>query len=89
MIRWHIGCSGFYYKHWKDIFYPEGLSQKKWFSFYVEHFGALELNATFYRTPTAGELPSHPTLLNDMISSTQSLYYRFHGRRICTVLNTP
>jgi len=52
MIRWHIGCSGFHYKHWKDLFYPEGLAQNKWFSFYAERFSALELNATFYRTPT-------------------------------------
>lgn len=56
MTRWHIGCSGFYYKHWKDIFYPDGLPQKKWFSFYAEHFGALELNATFYRTATPKSL---------------------------------
>lgn len=52
MINWHIGCSGFHYKHWKDIFYPEGLAQSKWFSFYAEHFDSLELNASFYRTPT-------------------------------------
>ncbi|MGV3704570.1 MAG: DUF72 domain-containing protein [Arcticibacter sp.] len=52
MIRWHIGCSGFYYKHWKGIFYPEDLPQKKWFPFYAERFNALELNASFYRTPT-------------------------------------
>lgn len=52
MIKWHIGCSGFHYKHWKEIFYPEGLPQSKWFSFYSEHFDSLELNASFYRMPT-------------------------------------
>ncbi|PRY50317.1 uncharacterized protein YecE (DUF72 family) [Arcticibacter pallidicorallinus] len=56
MIRWHIGCSGFHYKHWKSLFYPEGLAQSKWFSFYAEHFDSLELNATFYRTPTPKSL---------------------------------
>jgi uncharacterized protein YecE (DUF72 family) len=50
-MHWYIGCSGFYYKEWKDIFYPKGLPQHDWFSFYAEHFNALELNNTFYRFP--------------------------------------
>lgn len=50
-MEWHIGCSGFHYKHWKNVFYPEGLPQKKWFDFYCEHFNTLELNVTFYRFP--------------------------------------
>lgn len=50
-IRWHIGCSGFYYKEWKDIFYPKGLPQRKWFDYYADHFNTLEINNTFYRFP--------------------------------------
>jgi uncharacterized protein YecE (DUF72 family) len=50
-IRWHIGCSGFYYKEWREIFYPKGLAQKNWFAYYCEHFNTLELNVTFYRFP--------------------------------------
>jgi uncharacterized protein YecE (DUF72 family) len=50
-MEWHIGCSGFHYKHWKERFYPEGLPQKKWFEYYCEHFKTLELNVTFYRFP--------------------------------------
>jgi uncharacterized protein YecE (DUF72 family) len=51
MVKWQIGCSGFHYKHWKDIFYPEGLAQTKWFAYYCEHFKTLELNVSFYRFP--------------------------------------
>lgn len=51
MIQWHIGCSGFHYKDWKEIFYPKGLPQKKWFEYYCQHFGTIELNVTFYRFP--------------------------------------
>jgi len=51
MVQWRIGCSGFHYKHWKEIFYPHGLAQSKWFNFYCEHFDTLELNVTFYRFP--------------------------------------
>lgn len=51
MATWHIGCSGFYYKHWKGGFYPIDLPQKKWFQYYNNHFKTLELNVTFYRFP--------------------------------------
>ena len=51
MIEWHIGCSGFQYRHWKPIFYPEKLAQKNWFLYYASHYDTVELNVTFYRFP--------------------------------------
>lgn len=56
LIKWHIGCSGFSYKEWKEEFYPEGLPQSKWFEYYAKHFNTLELNVTFYRFPTLKSL---------------------------------
>jgi uncharacterized protein YecE (DUF72 family) len=50
-MKWHIGCSGFHYRHWRGAFYPEGLAQKNWFSYYAGQFATLELNVTFYRFP--------------------------------------
>lgn len=47
----YIGCSGYYYNHWKERFYPEGLSKKQWLVFYAEHFNTVEINNTFYRLP--------------------------------------
>lgn len=49
--QWHIGCSGFHYKEWKDFFYPPKLPQSRWFDHYAEQFNTLELNVTFYRFP--------------------------------------
>ncbi|HBG06664.1 MAG: hypothetical protein A2075_10135 [Geobacteraceae bacterium GWC2_58_44] len=53
MAKLSIGCSGFSYRHWRGPFYPEELSQKEWFTHYSRHFSTVELNVTFYRTPTA------------------------------------
>jgi uncharacterized protein YecE (DUF72 family) len=47
----HVGCSGWVYKHWRGIFYPEGLPQKRWFERYSEEFDTVEINASFYRLP--------------------------------------
>lgn len=56
MYKTYIGCSGFHYKEWKTIFYPEDLPQSKWFTFYCRHFNTLELNSTFYKFPTIKSL---------------------------------
>lgn len=50
-LQWHIGCSGFHYKEWKEVFYPKGLPQRLWLDYYCQHFNTLELNVTFYRFP--------------------------------------
>jgi uncharacterized protein YecE (DUF72 family) len=49
----HVGCSGWVYRHWRGIFYPEGLPQKRWFERYAEEFDTVEINASFYRLPLA------------------------------------
>src|SRR5687768_4735302 len=51
MIETWIGCSGFHYQEWKEVFYPKGLPQRKWFDYYSQQFNTLELNTTFYRFP--------------------------------------
>lgn len=55
-LKWRIGCSGFHYKEWKNIFYPPLLPQKNWFGFYAKHFDTLELNNTFYQFPKLASL---------------------------------
>jgi len=53
MERIHIGCSGWNYRHWRDLFYPKGLPVRSWFAFYAEHFDTVEINNSFYRLPSA------------------------------------
>ncbi len=49
MGRLLIGTSGYTYKDWRGIFYPKGVPQSKWLSFYAQHYNTVEINATFYR----------------------------------------
>ena len=49
--RIRVGCSGWVYKHWRGIFYPEDLPQKRWFERYAEEFNTVEINNSFYRLP--------------------------------------
>jgi uncharacterized protein YecE (DUF72 family) len=48
-----IGCSGWVYRHWKSLFYPEDLPQKRWFEYYSSEFDTVEINNSFYRLPPA------------------------------------
>ncbi|MHC1550337.1 DUF72 domain-containing protein [Phyllobacterium sp. K27] len=50
--RIHIGCSGWYYWHWKGNFYPADIPTSRWFSIYQDRFKTVELNAPFYSWPT-------------------------------------
>lgn len=55
-MEYFIGCSGFYYKEWKSIFYPEEMPAKDWFKFYCRHFNTIEINSSFYRKPARPSL---------------------------------
>src|SRR3954462_11823026 len=50
-MRHFVGCSGWYYWHWRDCFYPPDVPGNKWFDFYASKFRTVELNAPFYSWP--------------------------------------
>jgi uncharacterized protein YecE (DUF72 family) len=49
MVKHYCGTSGWSYQDWKGNFYPQKLSQAKWFAHYSRQFNSVEVNATFYR----------------------------------------
>jgi uncharacterized protein YecE (DUF72 family) len=48
----HIGCSGWNYRDWRGVIYPEGLPTRRWLERYAELFDTVEVNNTFYRLPS-------------------------------------
>lgn len=47
----HIGTSGWHYKHWKKVFYPEDVNDAGQFAYYSSQFSTVEINNSFYRLP--------------------------------------
>jgi uncharacterized protein YecE (DUF72 family) len=81
-----VGTSGFAYKEWKGIFYPEDLSPKKYLSYYAGHFKTTEINNTFYRMPTAKLTGSWYAEVPSDFSFTLKLSQRItHFKRLKTV----
>ena len=48
-----VGTSGYNYPEWKGSFYPQDLPASKMLPFYAARFPSDDINATFYRMPTA------------------------------------
>jgi uncharacterized protein YecE (DUF72 family) len=46
-----VGCSGWQYKDWRGLVYPEKLPMREWFAHYASLFDTVEINNTFYRLP--------------------------------------
>jgi len=55
MSKWNcqirIGTSGWYYSHWRKLFYPDDLPKSRWFEYYAQHFDTVEINNSFYHLP--------------------------------------
>jgi uncharacterized protein YecE (DUF72 family) len=47
----HIGTSGWSYDHWAGIAYPPGTPAARRLEHYVQRFGTVELNSSFYHWP--------------------------------------
>ncbi len=56
--KFNIGCSGWFYWHWRGEFYPADMPTKSWFDHYARHFKTVELNAPFYAWPTVATVQS-------------------------------
>lgn len=48
----NVGCSGWFYWHWRGGFYPPESQPAAWFAHYAARFDTVELNAPFYSWPT-------------------------------------
>ena len=60
-----IGTSGYSYKEWKGVFYPEDLKAADMLSYYAERLKVVEINNTFYRLPTRKLLEGWATQVPD------------------------
>ena len=82
-IKNFIGTSGYYYFHWKGIFYPEGLPSTKFLTYYIHYFDTLELNSTFYHIPKETTIKQWKNNLpEDFIMSVKANKNITHIRRL-------
>ncbi len=79
----HIGCSGWNYAAWRELFYPKGLPQNRWLEHYANHFSTVEVNSTFYRLPKRDAVARWATQVPDeFVFTVKSSRYLTHIKRL-------
>lgn len=51
MTKMLVGTSGWMYKHWGSVFYPDNVKGKAQLPYFANHFDTVEINSTFYHIP--------------------------------------
>jgi uncharacterized protein YecE (DUF72 family) len=84
----YVGCSGWNYEDWREVFYPRHLPAARRLQHYAESFETVEVNATFYRLPTtkaaagwANATPEH------FVFSVKTSRYLTHVKRLREVVD--
>ncbi|MGQ0643468.1 MAG: DUF72 domain-containing protein [Gemmatimonadaceae bacterium] len=65
-----VGTSGFAFKEWKGVFYPEGLKDDAMLGFYASRYPTVEINNTFYKLPREHLLQSWASQVPDDFTFT-------------------
>jgi uncharacterized protein YecE (DUF72 family) len=78
-----LGTSGFTYKNWSKNFYPENIPQKKYLEYYSTQFNSVEINGTFYRTPTPKSVINwKDTVHKDFVFAIKGSRFISHVKRL-------
>ena len=79
----HIGCSGWNYAAWRELFYPKGLPANRWLEHYAQHFSTVEVNSTFYRLAKRDAVARWATQVpDDFVFSVKASRYLTHIKRL-------
>ena len=65
-----FGTSGFSYKEWRPMFYPEALPDKQFLSYYATQLNSVEIDYTFYRMPSAKNIETWKAATPDKFKFT-------------------
>lgn len=83
MGRCFIGTSGYVYKHWRGLFYPQALPARDWLAYYAARFETVELNNPFYRLPTKAVFAAwRRTVPPGFIFAVKASRYLTHLKRL-------
>ena len=79
----HVGCSGWNYAAWRELFYPKGLPTNRWLEHYARHFRTVEVNSTFYRLPKRDAVTRWITQVpDDFVFTIKASRYLTHIKRL-------
>jgi uncharacterized protein YecE (DUF72 family) len=82
--RTYIGISGYDYKPWRGVFYPDDLPARRWLEYASAHFNSIELNGTFYslKSPAVFERWAGETPARDFVFAVKGGRFITHNLKL-------
>jgi uncharacterized protein YecE (DUF72 family) len=78
-----IGCSGWNYQSWREVFYPPRTPAARWLEHYSAVFDTVEVNSTFYRLARREAVARWVTQVPaDFVFTIKSSQYLTHMKRL-------
>jgi uncharacterized protein YecE (DUF72 family) len=78
-----IGCSGWNYRHWRELVYPRGMPTRLWLEHYATLFDTVEVNSTFYRLPSRSAVAAWAEQTpQDFVFTVKASRYLTHMKRL-------
>ncbi len=79
-----IGCSGWNYQSWRNIFYPPKTPPSRWLDHYGSVFDTVEVNSTFYRLAKKDSVQRwvYDQTPRDFVFTIKASRYLTHIRRL-------
>ena len=82
-MAWLAGTSGWLYRDWRDVLYPQGVPQRLWLEHYAEQFATVENNNSFYRLPSRETFAAWAERTPDgFVMTVKASRYLTHIRRL-------
>jgi len=78
-----IGTSGWQYRHWRGVFYPPDVPQKRWLEHYAGLYATVENDGTFYRLPARETFADwRARTPGDFVMAVKASRFLTHVRRL-------
>ncbi|MFF4058097.1 DUF72 domain-containing protein [Streptomyces sp. NPDC001668] len=78
-----VGTSGWQYKDWRGVLYPDGVPVRLWLEEYTAHFPTVEINNAFYRLPTRETFEAwRKRVPGDFVVAVKASRYLTHIKRL-------
>jgi uncharacterized protein YecE (DUF72 family) len=78
-----IGTSGWQYRDWRGLFYPERMASRQWLEHYAGRFATVEINNSFYRLPDRETFARwQEALPEDFVVAVKASRYLTHVKRL-------
>ncbi|MGW5386269.1 DUF72 domain-containing protein [Nocardia sp. NPDC003963] len=78
-----IGTSGWQYRDWRGVLYPDGCPQRLWLEHYAANFATVENNNAFYRLPARETFASwRERTPGDFVVAVKASRFLTHMKRL-------